>query len=134
MAPAYQFSNSELFKPELTGQPMQPHRPGPVLHPHLRMETRIRSLLKALSWRVIASAITGSVVFCFTGKGWLSLAVGLADSLIKILAYFMHERIWTTIPFGLLGHPSRQIAVRELRARGARRGYRSESKRPELSW
>lgn len=65
-----------------------------------RMETKTRSLIKALSWRVLASLITSAVIFGFTGNVSASLLVGVLDSAIKIFIYFAHERVWAAIPFG----------------------------------
>ncbi|MCA9411638.1 MAG: DUF2061 domain-containing protein [Candidatus Omnitrophica bacterium] len=64
------------------------------------METHRRSLAKALSWRVFAFLITFVVALAVTGKTELSAGIGLADSLIKVFAYYAHERVWFRIPFG----------------------------------
>lgn len=64
------------------------------------METKRRSLAKALSWRVIAWSITASVAYLFTGKVAFALSIGFADSLLKIFAYYMHERTWMSIDYG----------------------------------
>jgi len=75
------------------------------------METRSRSLWKALSWRLPASSITVALVFCFTGRGFLSVGVGVCDSLVKIFVYYLHERLWTAVPYGRLDHPLRRFRV-----------------------
>lgn len=75
------------------------------------METKKRSFLKAISWRVAASVITGSLVFLFTQQGLLAFSVGIADSLVKIVMYFLHERLWAGISYGLLKHPLHRIEV-----------------------
>ncbi len=64
------------------------------------METRRRSLAKALSWRAIAWSITATVAYLFTGKIAFALSIGFADSLIKIFAYYLHERTWMTVDYG----------------------------------
>ena len=69
------------------------------------MESNKRSFLKAVTWRVLASIITGTVVFCFTRKELLAFSVGICDSLVKILGYFLHERLWASIPYGVRPHP-----------------------------
>jgi uncharacterized membrane protein len=76
------------------------------------MESKSRSFLKALSWRLLASAITGGLVFCFTGLGFLSLTVGVCNSLIKIFIYYLHERVWTVVPYGRRDHPLYHLNVR----------------------
>lgn len=64
------------------------------------METKRRSLAKALSWRVIAWCITAGVAYLFTGKAIFAMSVGFADSLIKIFAYYLHERGWMSVEYG----------------------------------
>jgi len=56
-----------------------------------------KSLARALSWRVVAWALTVGIVYLFTGKAVLALAIGVADSLLKIFAYYLHERGWTSL-------------------------------------
>jgi uncharacterized membrane protein len=63
-------------------------------------ETHARSIAKAVSYRVLGSATTGIIVYAATGKGTLSVGVGAADVILKIGAYFLHERIWDHINFG----------------------------------
>lgn len=64
------------------------------------METKSRSLIKALSYRVIGTGVTALLVYFVTGQATLSFAVGLFDSAVKILVYFLHERAWSRIQFG----------------------------------
>ena len=61
---------------------------------------RWRSVLKALSWRLIASAVTVTVVWVATGRMEVAAAVGIGDTLIKISLYYFHERAWNRIGFG----------------------------------
>lgn len=64
------------------------------------MEKHIRSFLKAISWRIVATLTTICIVFAFTGDVFVSGGVGVVESLIKIFVYYLHERIWLLIPFG----------------------------------
>lgn len=58
------------------------------------MESRRVSLLKALSWRVIAITVTTSVAYLWSGDVTVAASIGAIDSLIKIFAYYLHERAW----------------------------------------
>ena len=64
-------------------------------------ETKARSLLKAISWRLIASIVTTIIAFVF---GLPAKAIGMvffADLVIKFVLYFIHERVWVSyIKFG----------------------------------
>jgi len=64
------------------------------------MDTPQRSIAKALSWRAIATLITSLLVFALTGQAEFAAKVGLADTLLKLVTYFAHERLWNRIPFG----------------------------------
>lgn len=64
------------------------------------MESHVRSLAKAITFRVIATLITVLLVFVFTGSPVISVGVGVLDFVVKLLFYYMHERIWNTLSFG----------------------------------
>lgn len=64
------------------------------------MESNRRSIAKALSWRILATAITTVLVYLLTGKGEFAAKVGLADTTLKFIIYFGHERLWNRIDYG----------------------------------
>lgn len=64
------------------------------------METHKRSVAKAVTWRIFATFVTILVVYIFTKELALSAGVGLTDTLIKVFAYYSHERLWERISFG----------------------------------
>jgi len=64
------------------------------------MDTNRRSLAKALSWRLLATIITSSIVYAITGQGEFAATVGVADTVCKFFIYFGHERLWNRIPYG----------------------------------
>ena len=63
-------------------------------------ESHSRSIAKAISYRILGSSTTGIIVYVVTGKLALSAGVGVADIVVKIGAYFIHERIWDHINYG----------------------------------
>lgn len=76
-------------------------------------ETRVRSVAKAISWRLIALMITMGVVYGFTREQLVALEVGFADSMIKIFAYYAHERGWGRFPIGRIDHPLSGLKFRK---------------------
>ena len=64
------------------------------------MEKRVRSLLKAISWRIVATSTTILLVFLFTGNLVISVGVGSLELLFKTVIYYLHERIWNMSNFG----------------------------------
>ena len=70
-----------------------------------------RSILKALSWRVLATLTTMLIVFGFTGKLALSAGVGAVEVVIKLILYYLHERTWGLVGVGRREHPLSSLAV-----------------------
>ena len=73
------------------------------------MDSPRRSLAKAISYRVFGSISTAALVFFFTADARISIGAGVADSLVKIVLYFVHERVWNLIPFGRPKPPEYEI-------------------------
>lgn len=64
------------------------------------METKRRSAVKALSWRIWATLITFFVALVITGETSFAVQIGLLDTIIKFVSYFAHERVWVRIRWG----------------------------------
>ncbi|OGT42927.1 MAG: hypothetical protein A3F42_06660 [Gammaproteobacteria bacterium RIFCSPHIGHO2_12_FULL_37_34] len=73
------------------------------------MESHLRSLIKAFSWRILGSFVTMVISYIVTKQITFSFYIGLFDFLSKIIFYYLHERIWNNLPFGLL---KEQVIVR----------------------
>lgn len=63
-------------------------------------EIFLRSFIKALSWRLFAFIITVIITYLISSNIFLSLSIGLSDTLGKIFFYTLHERIWNRISWG----------------------------------
>lgn len=63
-------------------------------------ESGLRSVLKTISWRLIATLITATVVYLFTGRVDIAAAVGGIDIVVKLILYYVHERLWNNVRFG----------------------------------
>lgn len=77
---------------------MTEHNAATDSPPH--KETQRRSVVKAITWRIIASSTTMAIVFMFTGKLLLAGGIGVVESLSKMLFYYLHERAWTRSSYG----------------------------------
>jgi uncharacterized membrane protein len=44
-----------------------------------------------------------AIVFVMTGNLALVAGVGLADVTLKVLFYYIHERLWGRVQWGILG-------------------------------
>ena len=56
--------------------------------------------MKAVTWRVIATITTMSIVYIYTGEIDLMVGIGILDVLLKLVLYFVHERIWDQVSIG----------------------------------
>ncbi|GAL66151.1 DUF2061 domain-containing protein [Jejuia pallidilutea] len=63
-------------------------------------EKPIRSVAKALSWRVVGTLDTLIVSYVLTGRISLAASIASVDFLTKLVLYFFHERIWNVIKWG----------------------------------
>ncbi len=63
-------------------------------------DSHTRSVLKALSWRVLGTITTAGLVFIFTRRLVLSLAVGALEFFSKIALFWLHERAWDRSQIG----------------------------------
>ena len=73
------------------------------------MDTNARSIAKSISYRVLGSASTAGIVFVLNGDLTIALGAGAIDSVVKLLAYYFHERLWDRIPFGRQKPPEYEI-------------------------
>lgn len=64
------------------------------------MDTHGRSVVKAISWRVFATMVTGGITFLFTADLFIAIGVGSTEALAKIFLYWAHERAWDRVGWG----------------------------------
>ena len=63
-------------------------------------ETNKRSLVKGVTWRVVATTTTMVIVYVFFGRLDLAIATGLLESVLKIGLFWLHEKAWFKIRWG----------------------------------
>ena len=72
--------------------------PVPGSHAH--------SVLKAISWRAVASLDTFVVAFVVTGHAAGAAGIAGFEVLTKMAIYYFHERVWTKLSGGHVAAPS----------------------------
>lgn len=60
-----------------------------------------RHIAKTISWRILGTADTIFLSYIITGDLSLATAIGGFEVFTKMILYFVHERIWYKIPFGV---------------------------------
>jgi len=63
-------------------------------------ETNQRSIVKGISWRVVATSTTIIIVYVFFGRLDLAIAAGMIETVLKVGLYWAHERIWFKVRWG----------------------------------
>jgi adenylylsulfate kinase len=64
------------------------------------MDSKRRSIVKAITWRIFALLITIIVSFAILGSWSVSIAIGISSNLLKTMFYYIHERLWERTNWG----------------------------------
>ena len=70
------------------------------MNPFQGREAHGRSIAKAVSWRITGTIDTFIISFFVTGKVSIAGTIAAVEVVTKILIYYLHERVWATIPWG----------------------------------
>lgn len=65
-------------------------------------ESKMRHLAKTVTWRMVGTADTMVLAWLLTGNPLTGVKIGLAELLTKMILYYIHERIWYRIDYGLI--------------------------------
>jgi uncharacterized membrane protein len=60
-------------------------------------DSHVRSLLKGVTWRFLATATTVIIAWFVTGEVGQALRIGFVEFFAKLAIYYAHERIWAKI-------------------------------------
>jgi uncharacterized membrane protein len=63
-------------------------------------ESRLRSLLKGISWRIVGTIDTMIISWIVTGNIVFAATIGSVEVITKVILYYFHERAWQMIPRG----------------------------------
>lgn len=76
------------------------HRIRAFHRPVKSEELRFRSLVKAISWRVLGTVDTVLISWWIAGDIAIAFSIGSVELLTKTVLFFFHERLWITIKWG----------------------------------
>lgn len=65
-------------------------------------ETKLRSILKTVTWRITGSGATFLIALIMTGNLAIAGTIGIVQMFSNTLLYYFHERIWNKIIWGKL--------------------------------
>ena len=69
-------------------------------------DTNLRSIIKALSWRLTGTIDTFIVSFFVTGELLIAGSIASIEILTKIILFWMHERAWNNVKWGRFTKPT----------------------------
>ena len=63
-------------------------------------ETNKRSIVKGITWRLVATTTTIVIVYVFFDRLDLAIAAGAIETTLKIGLFWLHERAWFKVRWG----------------------------------
>lgn len=63
-------------------------------------DDRLRSIVKALSWRFLGTLDTFLLGYLITGRVGLAGAIASTEVFTKTTLYYLHERGWSAVRWG----------------------------------
>lgn len=64
------------------------------------METRARTLVKAVLWNALGLVMMSLVGLVMTGSAFVGGTIAIVNTAIGLSFYFLYERIWARIGWG----------------------------------
>lgn len=58
------------------------------------MIAKKKAFIKALTYRIAGFAASSGLAFIFFGRLDIALGFAILESVVKIILYYVHERIW----------------------------------------
>ena len=65
------------------------------------METKLRTIAKALTWQVLGLAVTGALAWFHTGSMLTAVSFALTTATSGLAFFFVHERLWARVRWGI---------------------------------
>ena len=63
--------------------------------------SKTRSILKAISWRIVGTLDTMCLGWLITGSPLVGLKIGALELVTKFVLYYFHERLWLKSKYGI---------------------------------
>lgn len=63
-------------------------------------DSPVRSLAKAVSWRITGTIDTFIISWIITGHVLLATGIAFTEIMTKIVLFWLHERVWNQVKWG----------------------------------
>ena len=67
----------------------------------MRSASPSRSVVKAITYRIVIMSPDFATIYLFTGKARIAIGFMIASNVYTTVGYFLHERAWAHIAWGL---------------------------------
>lgn len=64
------------------------------------MESKKRSFVKSITWRILGIAVLGAITWLITEDWQITTAVTVLFHAIQVFLYYFHERLWDRFDWG----------------------------------
>lgn len=76
-------------------------------------ESRKRHLAKTVTWRMVGTIDTMILAWIISGDPMTGLKIGFSEVATKMILYYIHERVWYKVKFGLPLKKEEEVTVYE---------------------
>ncbi|WP_029036012.1 DUF2061 domain-containing protein [Salinimicrobium xinjiangense] len=80
-----------------------------------KWSSRRRHIAKTISWRIVGTMDTMLLAWIITGNPITGFKIGLAEVITKMILYYLHERTWYRVDYGLPGRRDKAEEVVEVK-------------------
>ena len=80
-----------------------------------KWNSRRRHIAKTISWRIVGTMDTMLLAWIITGNPITGFKIGLAEVITKMILYYLHERAWYRVDYGLQGRRNKTEEVVEVK-------------------
>ncbi len=74
-------------------------------------EAHSRSLVKAVTWRLLGSIDTFIISYFVTHQLVFAASIASVETVTKVLLFYFHERVWAVVPWGRTSLPHAPAAA-----------------------
>jgi uncharacterized membrane protein len=69
--------------------------------PAQTMESKLRTIAKAITWQALGLAVTGALAWFHTGNMVTALSFALSTAASGLAFFVLHERLWARVRWGI---------------------------------
>ena len=89
--------------------PRMPSRPPRSVGKWVLNDTRKRSVIKTLTWRVTGSFATFLIAWIIGGDLGIASTIAVIQIVANTLLYYFHERVWNLVTWGRINTAAKEI-------------------------